>query len=163
MSDEGFNGGDLFRIPAGGGEARNMTPRMKGSASGLKWQENQKIVFTETVDGGGAIAELDVNSGQQEVLWKGGQDLHEDGNFPNFGLAKDGRTSAAIRNSWEPAPEVSAGPIGDWRQITHANTNNNHTGARPRASCGTATAFSVQGWLLYPENYDPSRRYPMVV
>lgn len=163
MSDQGFNGGDLFVIPGAGGEARDVTAGMKASASGFIWQGDQKIVMTETVDGGGAIALLDMNSGQQEVLWEGSQDLHQDGNFPNFALAKDGRTSAAIRSTWQSAPEVSAGPVGDWRELTHANSQQKPQWGKAESLAWDDDGVHVQGWLLYPDHYDASKRYPMVV
>jgi Tol biopolymer transport system component len=121
MSDEGFLGGDIFAVPAEGGGARNLTPGIKGSPNGFRWRGERDILFTEGLDGGAAIVTLDVASGRMEMLWKGGETLHEDGNYPNLALAKDGKTSAAIRSSWERAPEVWTGPIGQWEQVTHAN------------------------------------------
>src|SRR5215472_11992310 len=47
MSDEPSVGGDIFVIPAAGGEARNMTPEMKASASWLTWTGDGKILFGE--------------------------------------------------------------------------------------------------------------------
>ncbi|MBV8569516.1 MAG: S9 family peptidase [Acidobacteriaceae bacterium] len=163
MSDQGFDGGDLFLLPAEGGDARNLTPGMKASPSGFKWQTNHTIVVTEELNGGGAIATLSVDSGEQEVLWKGSQDLHEDGNFPNFALAKDGRTSAAIRSTWEKAPEVDAGPIGEWHDLTHANSDQNPQWGQAESLTWEDEGVRVQGWLLYPDHYDAAKRYPMVV
>lgn len=163
MSDEGFNGGDIFLIDGNGGEPRNLTPNRKASPSGLTWQDPDNIVFTEYVDGASAISTLSIASATTETLWKGNEGVHQDGNFPDFALARDGRTSAVIRSSWQQAPEVWAGPIGDWRPLTHANSAQQPHWGKAESITWADQGFHAQGWLLYPEHFDPGKRYPMVV
>ncbi len=163
MSDEGFLGGDIFTVPAEGGEARNLTPGIKSSPNGFRWQNERQILFTEAVDGGGAIAMLDVASGRTEMLWKGAETLHQDGNYSNLALANDGKSSAAIRSSWEHAPEIWTGPIGQWQQVTHANIEQQQHWDKSESVVWQSDGSRVQGWLLYPQHFDAAKRYPMVV
>lgn len=163
MSDEGFNGGDIFVMSTGGGEPRDMTPLRKTSPSGLAWRGADKIVFTEYVEGASAISTLDAKSGVTETLWKGDEGIHQDGNFPNFALAGDGRTSAVIRSSWQHAPEVWGGEIGDWHPLTQANSSQQQHWGKTESIEWSDAGVEAQGWLLYPENFDPGKRYPMVV
>ncbi|MGA8028735.1 MAG: S9 family peptidase [Bryobacteraceae bacterium] len=163
MSDEGFIGGDIYAIPSQGGEPRDLTPDRKASPSGFSWQSSEKIVFTESRDGGSDISTLDVAGGETEMLWKGDEGIHQDGNYPNFSLARDGKTSAVVRASWQQPPEVWGGPVGDWRQLTHANTAQRPHWGKAESITWNSSGFRVQGWLLYPENFDPGKRYPMVV
>ncbi len=163
MSDEGFNGGDLFLISSEGGEARDLTQGRKTTPTWLTWRSNGEILLTEDVDGGSAISVLRIANGEAETLWKGTQQLHDAGNFPNFSLAGDGRTSALIRTSWQQAPEVWAGPIGDWQQLTHQNSAQTPRWGKAENLVWTNDGMGVQGWLLYPINYNPVQRYPMIV
>jgi dipeptidyl aminopeptidase/acylaminoacyl peptidase len=163
MSDEGFTGGDIFTIPGDGGSAVNLTPGRKSSPNSIGWLAPGKLVFTETVGGGSAIATLDVAGGSVERLWLGDEDMHAGGNFPNFSLARDGRTAAAIRGDWQHPPEVWAGPIGEWKPVTHANARLEPKWGQVKSIEWTNDGASVQGWLLYPRDFDPSRRYPLVV
>jgi dipeptidyl aminopeptidase/acylaminoacyl peptidase len=163
MSDQGFNGGDIFVLNSQGGEPRDVTPARKASPSGLVWQDNNKLVFTEAVDGGSAISTLNVASGETETLWRGSEGIHYAGNFPDFSVASDGRTSAVVRSSWEQPPEVWAGPVGNWRQLTHANTSQRPHWGKAESIVWNDDGFRIQGWLVYPENFDPGKRYPMVV
>lgn len=163
MSDEGFNGGDLYLLPSEGGQARDLTPGRKSTPSGFKWQNANRLIFTEYVDGASAISSLDISTGTAETLWKGDENLHEEGNFPNFTLAADCRTSAAIRSSWSQPPEIWAGPIGDWRQLSHANSDQHLEWGKAQSITWRNQAERIQGWLLYPQNFDPNKRYPMVV
>ncbi len=119
MSDAGFNGGDIFAVSSAGGAARDLTPARKSTPNWFAWHGNEELVFTEDVDGGGAISTLNIENGKTEELWKGAQQVYDAGNYPDFSLAGDGRTSALIRTSWAQPPEIWAGPVGDWRQLTH--------------------------------------------
>ncbi|MBV9762175.1 MAG: S9 family peptidase [Acidobacteriaceae bacterium] len=163
MSDEGFNGGDIFVMSGSGGEPRDLTPGRRTSASGFTWRGEDKIVFTEYAGGGSAISTLDTKSGSSETLWKGEEGVHEDGNFPNFALAADGRTSVLIRSSWQRAPEVWGGAIGDWHPLTHANSSQQEHWGKAEDVEWSDGGVEAQGWLLYPQSFDPGKRYPMVV
>jgi dipeptidyl aminopeptidase/acylaminoacyl peptidase len=163
MSDAGFTGGDIFTVAGNGGAPRNVTPNRAASPNGIQWQGPGEIVFTEALNGGGAISTLNLATGQTETLWKGDQNLHQDGNYPNFYLARDGRTSALIRNTWEHSPDIWAGRIGEWQQITHQNADQKPHWGKAESLMWTNEGLRAQGWLLYPENYDPSKRYPMIV
>jgi dipeptidyl aminopeptidase/acylaminoacyl peptidase len=163
MSDEGFTGGDLFTISSSGGPAVNRTPDRKTSVSSFQWIGPAKILLTEIAGGGSAIATLELPSGRTERLWQGGENVHDEGNFPNFSLARDGKTSAVIRSDWQHPPEIWAGPIDDWKQLTHANSSLHPKWGEVKNVDWSSDGFKVQGWLLYPKDYDPSKRYPMVV
>jgi dipeptidyl aminopeptidase/acylaminoacyl peptidase len=163
MSDEGFLGGDIYAVDAKGGPAKNLTPDIRISPNGLRWQSNSEILFTASVDGEGAIAKLNVPSGTSEMMWKGESVLHEDGNYPNFAMADDGKTSAAVIADWEHAPEVWAGRTGEWKRATHANADARPQWGKAESLVWNDDGFRVQGWLLYPQNFDATKRYPMVV
>ena len=163
MSDEGFTGGDVFTISAGGGPAVNRTPNRKSSVSSIQWISRGNMLLTEVVAGGSAITNLQIATGTGERLWQGRENMHAEGNFPNFSLARDGKTAAAIRSDWQHPPEIWTGPIGEWKQITHNNSNLKQHWGEVKNVEWTSDGFSAQGWLLYPYDYDPAKRYPMVV
>lgn len=163
MSDEGFDGGDIFVLSKEGGEPRNVTAGNKSTATGLRWRGDNKLLYTEALDGGGAISTLDLKSNEREILWKGSQALHEDGNYPNLSIAADGVESAAVRSDWQQAPEVSAGRIGDWKPVTSANADQKPQWGKAESVIWQNGPYRVQGWLLYPAAFDPAKRYPMIV
>ncbi|HLH04739.1 MAG TPA: S9 family peptidase [Bryobacteraceae bacterium] len=163
MSDAGFDGGDIFLISAANGSATNLTGALKATPNGLRWRDNNTLLYTEDIEGGGAIATLHLPDNTTEILWRGSQSLHEDGNFPNLSIAHDGRTAAAIRSTWEQAPEVVAGTIGDWHPVTSENASQQPHWGKAESVIWENEGHRVQGWLLYPENYTASRKYPLVV
>ena len=61
------------------------------------------------------------------------------------------------------APEVWAGPPTNMKQITHLNDGMKPAWGKTESVEWTNDGFKVQGWLLYPANYDPSKKYPLIV
>ncbi|HEU4414504.1 MAG TPA: S9 family peptidase [Candidatus Angelobacter sp.] len=164
MSDEPAVGGDIFVVPADGGEARNLTPNMKASASTLTWMPGGgKIIFGEDADGESAIATVDAGGGNIETLAHGPELLTANGWGTAVSLAADGKTAAVIRQSLAHPPEVWAGAIGQWKQITSRNAALKPAWGEAKSIHWQNDGFNLQGWLLYPRNFDPSRKYPMVV
>ena len=163
MSDEGFTGGDVFTVPATGGPAVNLTPARKSSVTSIEWLSPAKLLLTETLGGGSAIATLELPSGRSERLWQGGEGMHAGGNFANFSVSRDGKSAAVIRNDWQHPREIWAGPIGDWKPVTQLNARLRPKWGDAKSVDWTSDGFSMQGWLIYPRDYNPGRRYPMVV
>jgi dipeptidyl aminopeptidase/acylaminoacyl peptidase len=163
MSDEGFHGGDLFTISADGRDLSNRTRGRKCSVSSIFWQTSDRILFTEIVGGGSAISELTLANNSVRTIWKGAEDLHAFGNFPNFAVSKDGKFAAAERSSFEIPPEIWAGPIGKWRQLTNNNSALSPTWGKGQNLEWTNDGFNIQGWLLPPIRVESGKKYPMVV
>src|SRR5437868_3920524 len=163
MSDEGFHGGDLFTIATDGGGLINRAPGRKTSVSSLFWHAPERILITEYVGGGGAISELSVANNSVRTIWKGPESFHAFGNFPDFALAKDGKFAAVVRSSYEAPPEVWAGRIGEWRQLTKNNGEISATWGKAENVEWTNEGFNVQGWLLPPAKVESGKKYPMVV
>jgi len=166
MSDDGSTGGDIWTVPAAGGPARNLTGGRASSPGWLHWQPRTgRLLFSESIDGGSAVAELDPASGRTTTLWRGDEEINcgSDSEMLSLSVAGDGTTSALVRSSFEQPPEVWAGPVGAWHPITRANSDIHPLWGRTEKIEWKSDGFNVQGWLLYPRNFDPGRRYPLVV
>jgi len=163
MSDEGFHGGDLFTMSADGSDVVNRTRGRKSSISALFWQTPDRILVTEYVSGGSAISELSLANGSVATLWKGDEGIHAFGNFPNFGLAKDGKFAAVVRSDYDTPPEVWAGTIGQWNRLTNDNSALPANWGKAESVHWTIEGFYIQGWLLPPVNVEANKKYPMVV
>jgi dipeptidyl aminopeptidase/acylaminoacyl peptidase len=160
MSDEPSVGGDIFTISANGGEATNLTPEMKASASWLVWNSGGSIIFGEYIEGDSAIDSINPADGAKMQLFRHAGQLTAGAWGINLSLAHDGDTSAVIRSSFSAPPEIWTGPIANWTQITHRNKD-------IKPAWGEAKSIhlknEVQAWLLYPRDFDPNKKYPMIV
>jgi dipeptidyl aminopeptidase/acylaminoacyl peptidase len=162
MSDEGVTGGDVFTIPAAGGQPTDRTPARPSSPNTIAWLSPSRMLVAEFVGGSSAIGTLDVQTGKLDRLWQGDEAIHT-GVFANFSTSRDGKVIAAIRSDWQHPPEIWAGPIGAWKQITSVNASHHAWWGPAKTIAWTSDGFSVQGWLLYPREFDATRRYPMIV
>jgi dipeptidyl aminopeptidase/acylaminoacyl peptidase len=163
MSDEGNHGGDLFTMSADGRGVVNRTRGRKSSVSSLFWKAPERILAMEIIGGGSAISELTLANNSVRTIWKGAEAIHAFGHFPNFALAHDGNLSAVVRSTFETPPEVWAGPIGEWRQLTRNNSALSPTWGRNENLEWANDKFNIQGWFLPPSHVEPGKKYPMVV
>ncbi len=108
MSDEGIASGDVYLLPATGGEQRDLTPTLQGSAYWLAWRANSRdILLAEAVEGGSGLAELNSKSGALKTRWQGAQTVRAQEGFAfGISLASDGESSALIRESFDEPPAV---------------------------------------------------------
>jgi dipeptidyl aminopeptidase/acylaminoacyl peptidase len=165
MSDAGLTGGDIFSVEASGGEAQDLTPEIKASPSWIGWTPEKKVIFTEFVGGDVGLASIDPQSKKMETLWRGGEYLAAGaGGFsPTISLAKDGATMAFVRESYAAPPELWAGKVGEWKQITRRNEGVTREWGDAKSIEWKNGGHEVQGWLLYPKDFDASKKYPLVV
>jgi dipeptidyl aminopeptidase/acylaminoacyl peptidase len=163
MSDQDSVGGDVFTVPATGGSAENVTPEMKASANWLAWTADRKILFSGSAEGDAQVATVDPANGQISPIWRGQEQLSAGLWGTNISLAADGKTSAVIRSSLSDPPEIWAGTIGYWKQVTQRNTAVKPGWGETRSIRWKSDGYDVQGWLTYPKDFDPAKKYPMVV
>ena len=163
MSDEGFHGGDLFTMTVNGRDVVNRTPSRKTSVNSFFWQAPDRILVIEYLGGGSAISELSLTNNSERTIWKGPDGIHAFGNFPNFALSRDGKFAAAVRGTYDSPPDVFAGPLGEWRQLTNNNAGLHMNWGKAESIEWTNEGFNIQGWLVPPAKVEADKKYPMVV
>jgi len=163
MSDEPSVGGDIFTIPAIGGDAINITPEMKASASWLAWASRGNIIFGEYLEGDSGLATINPADGAKTELFRDAGQLTAGAWGINLSLSRDAKNSAVIRSSFSAPPEIWAGPTASWTQITQRNKSVKPGWGEAKSLHWKNGGFNVQGWLLYPRDFDPNKKYPLVV
>ena len=164
MSDQGSTGGDVYLIPAAGGEPKDVTPGRAASVAYIAWLGPQTIGIAEHVGGDSHLAALDLSTGKgvPDVNATFPESIGAGGMVMSVSVSNK-QTIALIRSSFERAPEVWAGPDNDLKQITHLNDDLKPAWGKTENIQWTNGGFKVQGWLLYPANYDPAKKYPLLV
>ncbi|MGH9519885.1 MAG: alpha/beta hydrolase family protein, partial [Terriglobales bacterium] len=97
------------------------------------------------------------------VLWQSVQNIHVGGNFGNFSWSRDCARAALVRADWQHPPELVAGPVGHFSALTQVNADLAPAWGKAVSLEWQRGGQTIQGWLLYPRDFDPNRRYPMVV
>jgi dipeptidyl aminopeptidase/acylaminoacyl peptidase len=163
MSDEDSVGGDIFSIAAAGGKPQNLTPDRKTSASWLTWARDGKIIAGEFAQGESSLISLDPSSGKIDSLYSGPDHVTLGTWGPSASVSDDGKVSAALRSSFSAPPEIWAGPNGAWKQITQRNKGVAAAWGAGKSIHWKSDSYEVQGWLIYPANFDPGKKYPLIV
>jgi dipeptidyl aminopeptidase/acylaminoacyl peptidase len=180
MSDQGSTGGDVWIVSADGGQPVNLTPKRPTSAAWIEWAGNEHVYASELAGANCQLVRLDLRGDKtsQEVTAAFGSPV-----FSIPGTVGDGRmelslSSAADRTAFvfhastfdrapavyeaKPGTGASAGLEGV-TQLTHLNDGVETAWGKSVSLDWKSDNFNVQGWLMLPKDYDPAKRYPLIV
>jgi dipeptidyl aminopeptidase/acylaminoacyl peptidase len=164
MSDQGSTGGDIYTMPATGGETTNQTPDRAGSPAWFEWLDNDQLGIAEVKGGSSHLFAYSLEAHQDSTDYNltlpdsvgaGGIEMRISTSTTN--------AIAFIKSSFSDPPEVWAGDLMDLHQITHVNDAVKPLWGKAESIDWTNEGFHVQGWLLQPAHYDPAKKYPLVV
>jgi dipeptidyl aminopeptidase/acylaminoacyl peptidase len=163
MSDEGAIGGDLYVVPATGGEPRDVTPSLPVSAATFSWTGPHTVLMAAWAQGGSEIATVDMASGAVSVLWDTDDAVSTGGYLPGVSATRDGAAIALLRQSLAHPPELWGGPPSRPAQLTHVNEGVSPAWGPAQHVTWHSDGLAVEGMLIAPVQVVPGQRYPMVV
>jgi dipeptidyl aminopeptidase/acylaminoacyl peptidase len=165
MSDQGSTGGDVWVVDAKGGQPTDITPGIDGTPCYEAWLNGDTIGIVEDRRGKTLLPDYSVS--KRALVPDSTMDLGE--TTISGGPIKDAvtvsftaRLLAYVKSGHDTPPEVWVGRTGYEKQITHLNDgakNPTHIESVEWKNEG----FDVQGWLTYPKDYTPSKKYPLIV
>jgi dipeptidyl aminopeptidase/acylaminoacyl peptidase len=169
MSDAGLTGGEIYVVPLTGGAERNLTPKISTSISTLAWDSEDSIVFIgnkdgESVSGWGKLTPSAHEWGAT-VPVRGSDLVGLDSNpwVPAVSFSANGQTLAFVSQSASKPPEIFVGEKLKWRQLTHVNDGVRATWGQSKNVSWTNGETKMEGWLMFPANYDSAKKYPLIV
>ncbi|MFP5204240.1 MAG: prolyl oligopeptidase family serine peptidase, partial [Acidobacteriota bacterium] len=181
MSDQGVTGGDVWMVSAQGGAPRDLTPGRPSTPVWLQWGGNRSLFVSEIAGGEERMFRLQLHGGlngkpdaARVSATAGGPIFSFPGSIgaggPEMSLSSTSDRSIFVftAGAFEHAPEIYAarpvpGPYPRLAQLTRVN-DNLHPVSGPAVSLDwTNEGFRVQGWLMLPKDYDPAKKYPLIV
>lgn len=151
MSDFGSTGGDVYTLPLSDAAAINVTPDMRASATSLAWSCDGHLLAQLLA--GEKTEIVDLGAGHRpaaaHVLWSGTESLAH--RHAGISWACPSGTTATVHESFTAPPEIEAGKLGHWHNVTNANEGL-RTPAHVQSLQWQSDGFDVQGWLLLPEH-----------
>lgn len=168
MSDQGSTGGDIYAVSANGGEPVNLTPDIKVTPAWFTWSTSGNLLVSQVRNGQSEVAEYGVagNKAEQSVtLFTLPASVYDGTASMALSLSANQTKVAFIQSSFDTAPEVHAGEFGKTPPpaVTHLNTGLKPSWGKTESVEWDNEGRHVQGWLMYPANYDPKKSYPMIV
>jgi dipeptidyl aminopeptidase/acylaminoacyl peptidase len=189
MSDQGATGGDVWIVPAAGGEPRNLTPNRPSSPAWIEWDGDEHIYVSELAGGNCELVRMRIMGDRlaSSVASSFGAPV-----FDIPGSVGDGRLELSLSStaghslfvfhasSADHAPEIFAAKpnatmgatmnagsansgFDGLTQLSHFNDGVEPAWGKTVSLTWTNDSFHVQGWLMLPKDYDPAKRYPLIV
>jgi dipeptidyl aminopeptidase/acylaminoacyl peptidase len=179
MSDQGSTGGDVWIVSAAGGAPRDLTAGRPTSPAWVEWSGNDYLFVSELAGGNNQLIRLHLQgdrTGDGAVTF--GSPI-----FSIPGSVGDGRWSHSLSSTadksmfvfqastFDKAPEIYAAKPGTVMtsglegviQLSHINDGVEPAWGKAVSLSWKNDNFRVQGWLLLPKDYDPHKKYPLIV
>ncbi|HXR97550.1 MAG TPA: S9 family peptidase [Terriglobales bacterium] len=163
MSDRGVDSGDLYRVAASGGAPVDTTPGIPVTLHQFTFLNPHELLFTQENLGHEEVAKYSVNG---DAVHSAGVLFTVPGSARGVSVSQsEPHRIAYACSSFEHAPEVYSGVLGSQPPpaVTSLNAGLKPSWGQARSVQWRNGAFLVQGWLLYPANFDPHRKYPLIV
>jgi dipeptidyl aminopeptidase/acylaminoacyl peptidase len=175
MSDQGSTGGDVWLLPSGGlpnnGGPRDLTPNRPTSPGWITWDGDAHLYVSEVAGGDSQLARIPVEgTAAGEVLYRFAGTAG-DGRFHlSLSSTQDRSTFVFTASSLQKPVEIYAAQasargqnLSGLRQLTHINDGIEPTWGKSESVSWKDEGFDVQGWLIEPKNYDPAKKYGLIV
>jgi dipeptidyl aminopeptidase/acylaminoacyl peptidase len=169
MSDQGATGGDIYSVAADANATpTNLTTGTHVTPVWLRWTGANQLLVSQISNGQSQVASYAVSATAAKLT-------HTYFNLPasitsgdlamSLSLSHDGKQLAFVQSDYAHAPEVHAGALSDQapQAVTAFNAGLKPSWGKAESVEWNNEGFHVQGWLLYPADYDPSKSYPMIV
>jgi dipeptidyl aminopeptidase/acylaminoacyl peptidase len=174
MSDQGVTGGDVWTISSAGGQPQNLTPQQPVSAAWITWEGSSHLYVNEIAGGDSQLIHLSITgttaAASKPVFTFPGS--VGDGTF-ELGLSATADRSHFLFQAgsfdhpeeiYDVATSDAAGSEGSaLNQLSHFNADLVPAWGKSESLHWKSDSFNVQGWLLFPKDYDPAKKYPLIV
>ncbi len=183
MSDQGVTGGDVWVVSSTGGQPADLTPHQPSTAEWFTWGNDSALYISDVAGGDCRLVRWQVREEERsnQVSMTAARTI-----FSISGTVGDGRMERSlsstadrslfvfVSSSFETPPEIFAARsdqapslppsgLGGLRQLSHFNDGVKPAWGQSISLTWTNDNFHIQGWLVLPQNYDPSKKYPLIV
>ncbi len=159
--------------PSGESEARQLTPddihvsnstvgdvADRGMTAPLWMPDGKQILFQQSLHGSTMLKSVDLQGNVQDVMV-------EDGVYSNISMSEDGQSLAYLWGTLQEPGQLWLKSAGDApRQLTAVNRDwldelvlGNVESVWIKGEDGN----DLQGWIVTPPDFDPSRKYPSIL
>jgi dipeptidyl aminopeptidase/acylaminoacyl peptidase len=180
MSDQGSTGGDVWIVSSTGGASANLTPSRPTSPAWIDWDGNDHIYVSELAAGNDQLVRMSIvgdksSDGVSSTFAEPVFNIPAtvgDGLFSRSLSATAGHTLFVFTaSSFDVAPDMFGAVTGrptvtslsGLLQLSHVNDGVRPNWGRSESLSWKNDSFSVQGWLTLPRDYNPTKKYPLIV
>jgi dipeptidyl aminopeptidase/acylaminoacyl peptidase len=165
----GYQAAQLYVMDSDGTHSHSLTAALDRDAASPKWlADNKQLVFQYDDHGSTKIAAIDL-LGKMRILADGvgGGDVTRPYSGGSFSISPNGRFAFTKASATAPAALATGTTTRDI--TTLASLSDNLLGQRTIGALeeitfdSTADHRHMQGWIVKPPGFDPSKKYPLVL
>jgi dipeptidyl aminopeptidase/acylaminoacyl peptidase len=152
-------------IPASGGEPHDLTTHTDLNVEHFRWKpDGQCIYFSAGWQGNASIYSIGLEGTplhKQGATLVGGRRI-----ISEFDVASDGTVAFIAGSPENPCELFVRRPDGSEAQLTHINAallKNRRVAPFEELRYSAPDGAEVQGWVLYPPDFDSGKRYPLAI
>ena len=160
----------LYFMDLDGSNKRVVSENVDFSLSGIQWESNGKgVYFNYDEHGNGKIGFLDRNGKFQKIADnRGGTTLGRPYGSGMFSLSKKGNIAYTYSRPNHPADIVTVNSKGEkFKRLTNLNqalfAQKKPGEVEEIWYNSSVDQRKLQGWIVYPPNYSPDKKYPFMV
>ena len=180
MSDQGATGGDVWIVSANGGQPQDLTPKRATSPAWIEWAGNEHIYMTELAGGNCQLVRFRLSGDRTK------ERASTSFAAPVFSIpggVGDGRLELSLSatadhslfgfraSTFDHPMEIYAAKLEGRHfpglegltQLSHLNDGVEPAWGKSVSLSWKSDSFQVQGWLMLPKDYDPAKKYPLIV
>ena len=165
---QAYQNRQLWIMDVDGGNKRLLSGIIDASISQLEWDSQSKgLYISYDKQGDTKIAYLDI-SGKSSIIAEqlGGTSIGRPYGGGSFSVSKKGAIAFTLSSSYAPA-ELGYVHDTSTKKLTHLNASllGNRTLGKVEEVWYTSSfdKRKIQGWIVYPPNYQASKKYPLLV
>lgn len=165
---QGYQVTHLYTMKTDGTEARLLSGEWDRDVAGIAWSEDSKSIYFQYDEEGDTKVGLISLSGKVTELTKelGGLSLGRPYNAAAFSVSNNARIAYTLGGTEHPA-DLATYYKGKNHRITQLNSDLfSFRNLGKVTELWWASSFDqrkVQGWIVTPPNFDPAKKYPLIL
>lgn len=160
----------LYLMDIEGNEKRAISQNVDSSISSIQWDSESKgLYFNYDQHGNGKIGYLSTNGKFKKIADnRGGTTLGRPYSSGMFSVSKNGKLAYTYSRPSHPADIATVDHNGqNWKRLTDFNQAlfafKNPGKVEELWYTSSVDGRKLQGWIVYPPDYDSSKKYPFMV
>ncbi|MBI2687714.1 MAG: S9 family peptidase [Acidobacteria bacterium] len=158
---------NLYVMNADGSGMRQLGKELDRSYSAPVWEEGSRTLLAAVEDSGRShLYRVPVDGPAAALTTGNGRYATAYANAEVFSVSKGGQVAITYSSPAEPKDVVTFQPGGPVRKLTASNAgllSGRAIGKVEDISWKSFDGKKMQGWLIYPPGFDPSKKYPLIL
>ena len=164
----GYQQNSLYVMDADGGNIKLLSNGFDRNISNINWKEDGKgLYFQYDNEGMTKIAYISLSGKVRDIVDElGGLSLGRPYSGGTYTISDNGRYAFTYGNVYNPA-DLAVGYNGSKNRLTKLNDDLFQYKSLGKVEevwySSSYDGKKIQGWLVYPPNFDPNKKYPLIL